>query len=119
MFRGLAFPDVLQLWLDSSVLWVRRATASLVSVLIHSWQLCHGSKVTEDNTQTGSGNGGTDSERVLMEGGGIYAFTFPFLSVTGVGRSGFHVALIRRNCGTSLGFLISSCLSVPAAVFPS
>ncbi|XP_028286662.1 SUN domain-containing protein 1-like isoform X2 [Parambassis ranga] len=49
--------DALQLWLDSSVLWVRRAAASLVSVLIHSWQLCQGSKVTEDNIQTGSQNG--------------------------------------------------------------
>nr|XP_046233300.1 SUN domain-containing protein 1-like isoform X4 [Scatophagus argus] len=34
--------DVLQLWLDSCALCVRRATACCVSVLTHTWQVCQG-----------------------------------------------------------------------------
>ncbi|XP_039990511.1 SUN domain-containing protein 2-like isoform X8 [Xiphias gladius] len=48
--------DVLQLWLDSSVLCVRRAAACCVSALTHTWQVCQGltSKVTEGNIHTDS-----------------------------------------------------------------
>ncbi|XP_026170566.1 SUN domain-containing protein 1-like isoform X2 [Mastacembelus armatus] len=43
--------DVLHLWLDWSVLCVRRAAACCASVLTHTWQVCRGlaSKVTEVN----------------------------------------------------------------------
>ncbi|XP_042253000.1 SUN domain-containing protein 2-like isoform X5 [Thunnus maccoyii] len=46
--------DVLQLWLDSSLLCVRRAAARCASVMTHTRRVCRGlaSKVTEVNTQT-------------------------------------------------------------------
>ncbi|XP_067432534.1 SUN domain-containing protein 1-like isoform X3 [Thunnus thynnus] len=46
--------DVLQLWLDSSLMCVRRAAAHCASVLTHTRRVCRGlaSKVTEVNTQT-------------------------------------------------------------------
>lgn len=62
---GVVVPDVLQLWLDSSVLCVRRAAACCVSVLTHTWQVCWRltSKVRVVNTQTDNKRGGTCSSR--------------------------------------------------------
>ncbi|XP_035764695.1 SUN domain-containing protein 2-like, partial [Neolamprologus brichardi] len=54
---GLALPDVLQLWLDSCWLRVRRAAACCASALTHTWQVCRGLKV---NIQSDNGHRGTD-----------------------------------------------------------
>ncbi|XP_044034100.1 SUN domain-containing protein 1-like isoform X2 [Siniperca chuatsi] len=43
--------DVLQLWVDSSVLCVRRAAARCVSVLTRTWQVCRG-LASQVNVQT-------------------------------------------------------------------
>lgn len=67
----LVLPDVLQLWLDSSVLWLRRAAACSVSALMHIWQLCQGSKV---NVDPGKRPGGTEE---------VELNTFLLLSDTG------------------------------------
>ncbi|XP_070782716.1 SUN domain-containing protein 1-like [Enoplosus armatus] len=51
--------DVLQLWLDSSLLCVRRAAACCVSVLTHTWQVCRrrASKLSQVNIQTDNRHG--------------------------------------------------------------
>ncbi|XP_022598123.1 SUN domain-containing protein 2-like [Seriola dumerili] len=51
--------DVLQLWLDSSVLCVRSAAVCCVSILTHTWQVCQrlASKVTEVPLHTDNNHG--------------------------------------------------------------
>ncbi|XP_071318821.1 SUN domain-containing protein 1-like isoform X8 [Trachinotus anak] len=60
--------DVLQVWLDASVLCVRRAAACCVSVLTHIWQVCQrlAYKLTEGNTHTDSRHGGRSSRCGVM-----------------------------------------------------
>uniref|UniRef100_A0A7N6ARM2 SUN domain-containing protein n=1 Tax=Anabas testudineus TaxID=64144 RepID=A0A7N6ARM2_ANATE len=60
--------DVLQLWLDSSSLCVRRAAAFCVSVLTHTWQVCRGlaSKVRVAKTQTENKLGARSSRCGVM-----------------------------------------------------
>ncbi|KAM9336976.1 uncharacterized protein ABDE67_020014 [Symphorus nematophorus] len=55
--------DVLQLWLDSCLLFVRRAAAGCVSVLAHTWQVCRGlaSKLPQVNVQSDNRHGGRSS----------------------------------------------------------
>lgn len=73
---ALALPDVLQLWLDSCLLCVRRAVACFVFVLMHAWQVCRGLKAKEVNIPANNRQGGTDSQSLFITGGGIYLCTF-------------------------------------------
>lgn len=79
-FKFLFLPDVLQLWLDSSLQCVR-------SVLTHTWQVCRGltSKVTEVNIHTENRHAGTDCKLVCLQpvGGDIHVHFF-ILTDTGV-----------------------------------
>uniref|UniRef100_A0A3P9C5F6 SUN domain-containing protein 1 n=1 Tax=Maylandia zebra TaxID=106582 RepID=A0A3P9C5F6_9CICH len=71
--------DVLQLWLDSCWLRIRRAAACCVSALTHTWQVCRGLKVNiqpDNGHRVRPGRGGAmslteSSQRELQPNGSL------------------------------------------------
>ncbi|XP_042069080.1 SUN domain-containing protein 1 isoform X7 [Haplochromis burtoni] len=71
--------DVLQLWLDSCWLRIRRAAACCVSALTHTWQVCRGLKVNiqpDNGHRVRPGRGGAmslteSSQRELQPSGSL------------------------------------------------
>ncbi|XP_063338479.1 SUN domain-containing protein 1-like isoform X7 [Pelmatolapia mariae] len=71
--------DVLQLWLDSCLLCIRRAAACCVSLLMHTWQVCRGLKVNiqaDNGHRARPGRGGAmslteSSQRELQPNGSL------------------------------------------------
>ncbi|CAI5657940.1 unnamed protein product [Oreochromis niloticus] len=69
--------DVLQLWLDLSLLRIRRVAACCVSALTHTWQVCRGLKVNiQADNRARPGRGGAmslteSSQRELQPNGSL------------------------------------------------
>ncbi|CAI5657943.1 unnamed protein product [Oreochromis niloticus] len=74
--------DVLQLWLDLSLLRIRRVAACCVSALTHTWQVCRGLKVNiQADNRARPGRGGAmslteSSQRELQPNGSLSSVLF-------------------------------------------
>ncbi|XP_063338472.1 SUN domain-containing protein 1-like isoform X2 [Pelmatolapia mariae] len=118
--------DVLQLWLDSCLLCIRRAAACCVSLLMHTWQVCRGLKVNiqaDNGHRARPGRGGAmslteSSQRELQPNGSLCndckdRRRAPMDAVTSSSSSSSWTSLV--SC--LLGFTWSAALFTASVLF--